>query len=100
MARRSAETGTVLYREMSEKTGKRLTLILFDGQQRPQTIDLDALGKSTLTMGRESQSGSNMPDICVNARIVSRSHAVFEKSHNGWVVRDADSTNGLLLNGR
>lgn len=39
-------------------------------------------------------------DICLQDANASREHAAFERDEAGWSVRDLDSTNGTLLNGK
>jgi DNA-binding SARP family transcriptional activator len=54
-----------------------------------------ALRGDSLTIGRSSASGLQIPDATV-----SRTHAVLERDTGGWSVRDAGSANGTFLNGR
>ena len=59
-----------------------------------RTISDRALDQPTLTVGRHSGS-----DVCVPLQGVSRRHATIEHEQGGWVIKDADSLNGLIYQG-
>ncbi len=94
-----SENRTVLYSEKEQESLTRMTLMIFDSEERPTTIHLTESDPERLTFGRES-SDSTLPDISVSSKVVSRQHAVFEQTAKGWMIRDMNSRNGLLVNER
>ncbi len=59
-----------------------------------KTLSERTLDQPTLTVGRHSGS-----DVCVPLQGVSRRHATIEYEQGGWVIKDADSLNGLIYQG-
>jgi len=61
-------------------------------------VDLDSglisIGEKPLVVGREPTS-----DLMISERAVSRQHARFEKTEDGFSVTDLSSTNGTWVNG-
>ena len=73
---------------------KALTLIRLDGPEDPtvgERIVLDA----DAGVGRAVES-----DLCLPAPSVSRRHAMFRSTGDGWFLTDEGSTTGTTLNGR
>lgn len=72
---------------------------IFDGSRPPRTIQLDALGKSCLSFGRNAQN-----DIVLTSRLVSSTHGRFRNQNGAWIMEDKavyqarGSTNGLIYN--
>ena len=60
---------------------------------RPQTGVAYQLGDQALTIGRSPQC-----DVFLNDMTVSREHAAVEPSDGGYVIRDANSFNGVWVN--
>lgn len=50
---------------------------------------------SEITIGRTQNN-----DIFYNNPMVSKSHAVLRNTREGWMIQDANSTNGVYVNGR
>ena len=61
------------------------------GPGSPRTIPLTA---DRLTVGR-----SDSADICIDSQQLSRSHAVLEKTTEGYTCRDLGSANGTWVQG-
>lgn len=59
----------------------------------PQTGMTYQLGDETLSIGRSPQC-----DLFLNDMTVSREHATVEPSDGGYVIRDANSFNGVWVN--
>ena len=74
----------------TDQSGDRL--IIRHDLRVVQTVDLQV---GPITIGRSSQC-----DIPLNHEGVSRNHARVERRDDGWYIVDADSVNGVLVNGR
>ena len=59
----------------------------------PQTGVVFQLGDAELSIGRSPQC-----DVFLNDMTVSRTHATVEPSEGGYVIRDANSFNGVWVN--
>jgi serine phosphatase RsbU (regulator of sigma subunit) len=69
-----------------------ITKIVLKHRGEERVIPLDG---GRLTFGRKSDN-----DVCVNDKALSRRHLIFERTGEGWIVRDPGSTNRTYLNGR
>jgi DNA-binding NtrC family response regulator len=68
---------------------RKTRVLVVDGPDKGKTYDLD---KPKSTIGR-----SSICEVRLNDRSVSGSHAEFEATESGVIVRDLGSTNGILL---
>ncbi len=68
---------------------RKARVVVLDGPDRGKTFEID---RPRVTVGR-----SAICEIALNDRSVSGSHAEFEASEAGFIVRDLGSTNGVLL---
>lgn len=66
-------------------------LLVQGGGQKGHEILLTG---SSISIGRQEDS-----DVVIEDRLVSRRHAVVEKERGHWLLRDAGSRNGTLVNG-
>lgn len=73
------------------------TLFVLEGQQVLARLDLDHMGKNTISIGA---GADNDITITSASNTVSRNHAVLKKVGTSWVLFDQDSTNGLYINGQ
>jgi hypothetical protein len=63
--------------------------------RRVEGTETVSLAAARVTLGRSAQSSIAFPAD----DSISRSHAVIERGSDGWVVRDAGSSNGTYVNG-
>ena len=68
---------------------RKTRVLVADGPDKGKTFDLD---KPKSTIGR-----SSICEVRLNDRSVSGSHAEFEATESGVIVRDLGSTNGIML---
>lgn len=68
---------------------RKTRVLIADGPDKGKIFDLD---KPKATIGR-----STICEVRLNDRSVSGSHAEFEATESGVIVRDLGSTNGILL---
>ncbi|MBK7858144.1 MAG: sigma 54-interacting transcriptional regulator [Archangiaceae bacterium] len=70
-------------------------------ERRSLRIDLD--GATTVTVGREARAGTAHRGSTLHVGLAdphaSARHAVFEREHGRWCVKDLASKNGTLVNG-
>ncbi len=72
-------------------TGCSLTIRYYN--YPPETVNLTAKNKTTISFGRDDAN-----DIVVPSRIVSRSHGYFMLEGENWYIVDNGSTNGIYVN--
>ena len=89
--RAHAAAGSVRY---AGAVPKALTLIRLDGPDDP-TVGLRTSFEDDTLAGRAVESG-----LCLPAPSVSRRHAMFRATPEGWFLTDEGSTTGTTLNGR
>ncbi len=77
------------------KKPEKVVLILFTYLEPGQTIKKHAVINETVTIGRASDC-----DIVLKHPSVSRNHCVIERTEGEVVIRDCNSRNGILVNGR
>jgi len=83
------------------KTEQRTSSLvtIFDGNESPQTIDLNSYSKGFVYFGRHTDN-----DIVLKSHLVTSNHGRFVYKNNAWVIEDkaafdsAPSTNGLIYN--
>jgi pSer/pThr/pTyr-binding forkhead associated (FHA) protein len=69
----------------------RVTLVVVQG---PQSGTEHVLDRDQITIGRGPDA-----DICFDDSAMSKQHAAFELTSEGYLVRDMGSTNGVSVNG-
>ncbi len=65
---------------------------IFDGNNPAKTLNLADFNKPRVTFGRDARN-----DIVLTSTAVSDFHGYFQLTNVGWVVFDADSLNGILV---
>jgi len=89
---------TTYFVQETEKNASSLVTV-FDSNQTPFTVDLNAFGKSCVYFGRGAEN-----DIVLTSHLVSTEHGRFLYWNNSWVIQDKSeydytgSTNGLTYN--
>lgn len=79
----------------SQKVENALTVASLEqlsGRGKGRTFDLN---RDRLSIGRQEEN-----DLVVNAEGVSRQHAILVKSDGNWFIRDNQSRNGVMVNGK
>lgn len=79
-------------------------ITIFIGKSEPRIYDLDSFGRDVVRLGRGAFHGdtdSDRNDIVIptDISIISRAHCTFNKTDEGWCIRDDGSVNGLIFNG-
>jgi hypothetical protein len=93
----SARTRRELQGLFADLRGLRGWIARLAERRAPRGEDLhlpDVTGHVELSIGRASDC-----DLILDEPTVSRHHAVLRRTPEGWLLRDAGSTNGTRLNG-
>lgn len=95
----SERTTRVSSSHYAPKTSASLMVTVFDGDEKPYSLSLNALGKSSITFGRAESN-----DIVLKSLLVSREHGRIRFRHGRWTIEDkaayseTPSKNGLICN--
>ncbi len=82
--------------ENSENENARgCSLTVFDYSHTPDQYNLLAMGKDTITFGRDDSN-----DIIISSDLVSRKHGYFTISDGQCYINDPGSTNGTYVNNK
>lgn len=70
-------------------------LIIIDGNNEVREVNINAFRRERISFGRDSSN-----QIVLNSSIASKVHGYFEFVNDALIVYDANSTNGLYINGK